>query len=84
LPNEDAFTIDVKLPWEHYSDGVYCIEIDPDGAQRRMAGAGLVFRTTQGEIIYHFFSLLKEECSNNEAEYKNLIFVLLLALSMSI
>jgi ribonuclease HI len=49
-----------------------------------MAGAGLVFRTTQGEIIYHFFSLLKEECSNNEAEYKNLIFVLLLALSMSI
>jgi ribonuclease HI len=83
LPNEDAFTIDVKSPWEHYSDGVYCIEIDPDGAQRRMAGAGLVFRTTQGEIIYHF-SLLKEECSNNEAEYKNLIFVLLLALSMSI
>jgi ribonuclease HI len=40
--------------------------------------------TPQGETIYHSFSLLKEECSNNEAEYEALIFGLLLALSMDI
>jgi ribonuclease HI len=34
--------------------------------------------------IYHSFSLQKEECSNNEAEYVALIFGLLLALSMDI
>lgn len=33
-------------------------------------------------MIYHSFSLLKEECSNNEAEYEALILGLLLALSM--
>lgn len=33
-------------------------------------------------MIYHSFSLLKDECSNNEAEYEALIFGLLLALSM--
>jgi ribonuclease HI len=32
--------------------------------------------------MYHSFSLLKEECSNNEAEYEALIFGLLLAFSM--
>jgi ribonuclease HI len=44
----------------------------------------LVFKTPQGDIIHHSFSLLKEECSNNEAEYKMLIFGLLLALSMDV
>mgnify|MGYP002413797250 CR=1 FL=1 len=34
--------------------------------------------------MYHSFSLLKEECSNNEAEYEALIFGLLLALSMDV
>ena len=34
--------------------------------------------------MYHSFSLLKEECSNNEAEYEALIFGLLLALSMEV
>jgi ribonuclease HI len=46
--------------------------------------AGLVFKTPQGEKIYHFFSLLKEECSNNEAKYEALIFGLLLVLSVDI
>jgi ribonuclease HI len=32
--------------------------------------------------MHHSFSLLKEECSNNEAKYESLIFGLLLALSM--
>ena len=34
--------------------------------------------------MYHSFSLLKEECSNNEAEYEALIFGLLLSLSMEV
>jgi hypothetical protein len=67
LPDEEAFVIDVESSWELYFDGASRTETDPDGAQRRRAGAGLVFKTPQGETIYHFFSLLKEECSNNEA-----------------
>jgi ribonuclease HI len=67
-----------------FFDGASHIETDPDGAQRRRAGAGLVFKTSQGGTIYHSFSLLKEECSNNETEYEALIFGLLLALSMDI
>jgi ribonuclease HI len=84
LPNEDVFIVSVESPWELYFDGASCIETDPDGAQRSRAGAGLVFKTHQGKTIYHSFSLLKEECSNNEAEYEALIFGLLLALSMDI
>jgi ribonuclease HI len=84
LPDEDVFTVDVELPWELYFDGASRIETNPDGAQIRRDGAGLVFRTPQGETIYHSFSLLKEECTNNEAEYEALIFGLLLALSMDI
>jgi hypothetical protein len=84
LPDEDVFTVSVESPWELYFDGASRIEIDPDGAQRRRAGAGIVFKTPQGELIYHSFSLLKEECLNNEAEYEALIFGLLLALSMDI
>jgi ribonuclease HI len=84
LPDKDVSTVDVESPWELCFDGVSRIEIDLDGAQRRRASAGLVFKTPQGEIIYHSFSLLKEECSNNEAEYEALIFDLLLALYMDI
>jgi hypothetical protein len=84
LPDEDVFTVSVESPWELYFDGASHIETDPDGAQRRRAGAGLVFKTSQGRTIYHSFSLLKEECSNNEAECEALIFGLLLALSMDI
>jgi ribonuclease HI len=84
LPDEDVFTVDVESPWELCFDGAFHIETDPDGVQRRRAGAGLVFKTPQGETIYHSFSLLKEECLNNEAEYEVLIFGLLLALSMDI
>jgi hypothetical protein len=84
LPDEEAFVIDVESPWELYFDGASHTETDPDGAQRRRARAGLVFKTPQGKTIYHSFSLLKDECSNNEAEYVALIFGLLLALSMDI
>jgi ribonuclease HI len=43
----------------------------------------LISKTPQGGTIYHSFSLLKEECSNNE-EYEALLFCLLLALSMDV
>jgi ribonuclease HI len=84
LPDEDVFTVSVESPWELYFNGASRIETDPNGVQRRRAEAGLVFKTPQGKTIYHSFSLLKEECSNNEAEYEALIFGLLLALSMDI
>ena len=34
--------------------------------------------------MHHTFSLLKEECSNNEAKYEALIFGLLVALTMEV
>jgi ribonuclease HI len=83
LPDEEIFAVDTKT-WELYFDGASRVEKDPDGAPRKRAGAGLVFRCPSGETLYHSFSLLKEECSNNEAEYEALIFSLLLALSMNI
>jgi ribonuclease HI len=84
LPDEEAFVIDVESPWELYIDEASRTKTDPNGAQRRRAGAGLVFKTPQGETIYYSFSLLKEKCSNNETKYEALIFGLLLALSMDI
>ena len=84
LPDEEVFTVEPEVPWELYFDGASRTENDPDGTPRRRAGAGLVFKTPQGGVMYHSFSLMKEECSNNEAEYEALIFGLLLALSMEV
>nr|XP_051211175.1 uncharacterized protein LOC127328628 [Lolium perenne] len=84
LPDEEVFTAELEGPWELYFDGASRTEANSDGTPRRRAGAGLVFKTPRGEVMYHSFSLLKEECSNNEAEYEALIFGLLLALSMDV
>lgn len=84
LPDEDVFTIETEPSWELCFDGASRTENDRHGTPRKRAGAGLVFKTPQGGVIYHSFSLLKEECSNNEAEYEALIFGLLLALSMEV
>ncbi|KAM0891957.1 hypothetical protein ACQ4PT_026069 [Festuca glaucescens] len=84
LPDEEAFTAELEGPWELYFDGASRTEANSDGTPRRRAGTGLVFKTPRGEVMYHSFSLLKEECSNNEAEYEALIFGLLLALSMDV
>jgi hypothetical protein len=54
-----------------------------DGETKRRAGAGLISKTPQGGIIHHSFSLLKEECSNNEAD-EAFLFGHLLALSMDV
>ncbi|KAM0918026.1 hypothetical protein ACQ4PT_009389 [Festuca glaucescens] len=84
LPDEEVLTAELEGPWELYFDGASRTEANLDGTPRRRAGAGLVFKTPRGEVMYHSFSLLKEECSNNEAEYEALIFGLLLALSMDV
>ena len=84
LPNEEVFSTELEAPWELYFDGASRTEADPDGTPRRRAGVGLVFKTPKGGVMYHSFSLLKEECSNNEAEYEALIFGLLLSLSMEV
>ena len=60
------------------------MDADLDSTPKRRAGEGLVFNNPQGGVRYHSFSLLKEECSNNEAEYEAFIFGLLLALSMEV
>ena len=84
LPDEEVFTAELEAPWGLYFDGASRTEADPDGTPRRRAGVGLVFKTSKGGVMYHSFSLLKEECSNNEAEYEALIFGLLLSLSMEV
>ncbi|KAM0875517.1 hypothetical protein ACQ4PT_036740 [Festuca glaucescens] len=84
LTDEEAFAVELEAPWELYFDGASRTEVDPDGTPRQRAGVGLVFKTPQGGVMYHSFSLLKEECSNNEAEYEALIFGLLLALSKEV
>ena len=84
MPDEEVFTIDIESQWELYFDGASRTEMDPDGEAKRQANAGFVFKTPQGGTIHHSFSLLKEEWSNNEAEYEALLFGLLLALSMDV
>jgi ribonuclease HI len=84
LPDEEVFVAELEAPWELYFDGASRTEVNLNDAPRRRAGAGLVFKTPQGGVMYHSFSLLKEECSNNEAEYEALIFGLLLAFSMEV
>jgi hypothetical protein len=84
LPDEEVFFTKLEAPWELYFNGASRTDADPDGTPKRRAGAGLVFKTPQGGVMYHSFSLLKEECSNNEAEYEALIFGLFLALSMEV
>ena len=84
LPDEEVFTTELEAPWELCFDGASLTKNDRDGAPRRRAGVGLVFPTPQGEVMHHTFSLLKEECSNNEAKYEALIFGLLVALTMEV
>ncbi|XP_049360652.1 uncharacterized protein LOC125825352 [Solanum verrucosum] len=63
LPNEDAMLIEVQPPWKMYFDGA---------AHRGGAGVGVVFITSQEEILPFSFTL-KQCCSNNVVEYQALI-----------
>ncbi|XP_015167815.1 uncharacterized protein [Solanum tuberosum] len=72
LPDEDAMLIEVQPPWKMYFDGA---------AHRDRAGAGVVFITSQEEILPFSFTL-KQCCSNNVVEYQALILGLEMAVDM--
>ncbi|XP_070013017.1 uncharacterized protein [Nicotiana sylvestris] len=65
LPDEDAMVIEVQPPWKKYFDGA---------AHRGGVGvgAGVVFVTSQGEVLPYSFTLT-QLYSNNVAEYQALI-----------
>ncbi|XP_070010383.1 uncharacterized protein [Nicotiana sylvestris] len=74
LPDEDTMVIEVKPPWKMYFDGdAHC-----GGAG---AGAGVVFVTSQGEVLPYFFTLM-QLCSKNVAKYQALILGLEMAIKM--
>ena len=72
FPDEDVMLIEVQPPWKMYFDGA---------AHRGGAGAGVVFITSQEQIIPFSFTL-KQCCSNNVAEYQALILGLEMAVDM--
>ncbi|XP_009784278.1 uncharacterized protein LOC107783815 [Nicotiana tabacum] len=72
LPDEDVMVIEVQPPWKMYFDGA---------AHREGAGAGVVFVTSQGEVLPYSFTLT-QHCTNNVAEYQALILGLEMAVEM--
>ncbi|XP_015072667.1 uncharacterized protein LOC107016839 [Solanum pennellii] len=72
FPDEDAMLIEVQPPWKMYFDGA---------THRGGAGAGVVFITSQEEILPFSFTL-KQCCSINVAEYQALILGLEMAVNM--
>ncbi|KAH0757785.1 hypothetical protein KY290_021278 [Solanum tuberosum] len=63
IPDEDVMSTEIQPPWKMYFDGA---------AHRGRASAGVVFITSQVEILPFSFTL-KQCCSNNVAEYQALI-----------
>ncbi|XP_070022387.1 uncharacterized protein [Nicotiana sylvestris] len=74
LPDEDAMVIEVQPLWKMYFDGA---------AHRRGAGAGVVFITSQGEVLPNSFTLM-QLCSNNVTKYQALILGLEMAVEMKL
>ncbi|KAL0444371.1 UNVERIFIED_CONTAM: Transposon Tf2-12 polyprotein [Sesamum latifolium] len=69
LPDEDILVIEITPPWKMYFDGA---------SHKEGAGAGVVFVTSEGEVLPYSFTLT-QNCSNNMAEYQALIFGLEMA-----
>ncbi|KAL0293162.1 UNVERIFIED_CONTAM: hypothetical protein Sradi_6953700 [Sesamum radiatum] len=69
LPDEDVLVIEITPPWKMYFDGA---------SHKEGAGAGVVFVTSEGEVLPYSFTLT-QNCSNNVAEYQALIFGLEMA-----
>ncbi|KAL0405767.1 UNVERIFIED_CONTAM: hypothetical protein Slati_3890600 [Sesamum latifolium] len=69
LPDEDVLMVEIIPPWKMYFDGA---------SHKEGAGAGVVFVTSEGEVLSYSFTLT-QNCSNNVAEYKPLIFGLEMA-----
>ncbi|XP_070055088.1 uncharacterized protein [Nicotiana tomentosiformis] len=72
LPDENAMVIEVQPPWKMFFDGA---------AHRGGAGTGVVFLTSQGEVLPYSFTLT-QLCSNNVAEYQALILGLEMAVEI--
>ncbi|KAL0405180.1 UNVERIFIED_CONTAM: hypothetical protein Slati_3831900 [Sesamum latifolium] len=64
LPDEDIIVIEITPPWKMYFDGA---------SHKEGVGAGVVFVTSEGEVLPYSF-ILTQNCSNNMAEYQALIF----------
>ncbi|KAK4407979.1 Transposon Tf2-12 polyprotein [Sesamum angolense] len=63
LSDEDVLVIEVTPPWKMYFDGA---------SHKEGAGAGVIFVTSEGEVLPYSFTLTWN-CSNNVAEYQALI-----------
>ncbi|XP_019260811.1 PREDICTED: uncharacterized protein LOC109238788 [Nicotiana attenuata] len=72
FPDEDAMVIEIQPPWKMYFDGA---------AHREEAGTGIVFITSQGEVLPYSFTLT-QRCSNNVVEYQALILGLEMAMDI--
>ncbi|KAK4388288.1 hypothetical protein Sango_2435400 [Sesamum angolense] len=69
LPDEDVLVIEVMPPWEMYFNGA---------SHKEGAGAGVVFVTSEGEVLPYSVTLT-QNCSNNVAKYQALILGLEIA-----
>ncbi|KAI4372892.1 hypothetical protein MLD38_011074 [Melastoma candidum] len=70
LPDEEVMLVDTPSPWKMFFDG---------SATQRGTGAGVVFVTSDGDIIPYAYTLT-QLCSNNMAEYQALILGLEMAM----
>ncbi|KAL0444704.1 UNVERIFIED_CONTAM: hypothetical protein Slati_2193100 [Sesamum latifolium] len=64
LSDEDILMVEITSPWKMYFDGA---------SHKEGAGAGVVFVTSEGEVLPYSFTLM-QNYSNNVAEYQALIF----------
>ncbi|KAL0456114.1 UNVERIFIED_CONTAM: hypothetical protein Slati_0950600 [Sesamum latifolium] len=69
LPDEDVLMVEIIPPWKMYFDGA---------SHKEGACAGVVFVTSEGEVLPYSFTLT-QNYSNNVAEYEALIFRLEMA-----
>ncbi|KAL0447771.1 UNVERIFIED_CONTAM: hypothetical protein Slati_1905000 [Sesamum latifolium] len=72
LPDEDVLVIEITPPWKMYFDGA---------SHKEGAGAGVIFITSDGEVLPYSFTLT-QNCSNNAAEYQALILGLEMAVDI--
>ncbi|KAI3465911.1 hypothetical protein Pfo_022574 [Paulownia fortunei] len=72
LPDEDVLVIEITPPWKMYFDGA---------SHKNGAGAGVIFITSDGEVLPYSFTLI-QNCSNNVAEYQALILGLEMAVDI--
>lgn len=72
LPAKDAMTIEIQHPWKMYFD---------EAAHFGGVGGGVVFVTSQGEVLPFSFTL-KQCCSNNVTKYQALILGLKMVVDM--